>query len=101
MSRCRQNRARRQTTCGGREAQAGHEALEVIESEGAPDVMLVDVAMPGMDGYSLCRAIRKNPSTARVPVVMLVVRESFLDKIRGRMAGTDGSVTKPFQPRKL
>lgn len=83
------------------EAHDGQAALEVIEREGNPDMLLVDVMMPGMDGFALCRTIRNNPVTARIPVVMLTARDGFLDKIRGRMAGTDGFVTKPFQPTEL
>ena len=83
------------------EAQDGCEALEVLGSADGPDLVVLDVTMPGMDGYSVCRAIRKNPATAETPVVMLTARDGFLDRVRSRMAGTDAYLTKPFQPSAL
>jgi twitching motility two-component system response regulator PilG len=83
------------------EAQDGQEAMEVIESQGNPDLVVLDVVMPGMDGYALCRAIRKRPAMARTPVVMLSARDGAADQTRGRMAGVDAYVTKPFEPATL
>jgi len=75
--------------------------LEVIESAAEPDLVVLDVAMPGMDGYTLCRAIRKNAAMARTPVVMLSARDDGADQARGRLAGVDAYVSKPFEPAAL
>jgi twitching motility two-component system response regulator PilG len=83
------------------EAGDGEEALEQIRLEGVPDVVLVDVIMPGMDGLTLCKRIRQDPVTARVPVIILSAHDGFLDKVRGKMAGSDRYLTKPFEPAAL
>jgi CheY-like chemotaxis protein len=82
-------------------AQDGQEAMEVIASEGRPDLIVLDVATPGTDGYALCRAIRKHPATTRIPVVMMSARDRAADPARGRLAGVDAHVTKPFDPAAL
>jgi twitching motility two-component system response regulator PilG len=83
------------------EAGDGEEALEQIRAEGVPDLVLVDVVMPGMDGLTLCKRIRQDPVTARVPVIILSAHDGFLDKVRGKMAGSDRYLTKPFEPAAL
>jgi twitching motility two-component system response regulator PilG len=54
-----------------------------------------------MDGYQVCKAIRSNPATQDVPVIMISGKDGFFDKVRGRMAGTTGYITKPFGPETL
>lgn len=66
-----------------------------------PDLVLLDINMPLMDGYQVCREIRGDPRTARVPVVMLSGKDGFFDKIRGRLAGAAGYITKPFDAPSL
>jgi twitching motility two-component system response regulator PilG len=83
------------------EAQDGMEALATIDEQGNPNLVVLDVTMPRMDGYSFCRTLRQNPLTAEIPVIMLSARDGFLDRMRGRMAGTDAYLTKPFQPGDL
>ena len=83
------------------EAQDGNEGLETIDSEGIPDLILVDVAMPIMDGYAFCRAIRKNPVTAAIPVIMMASRDRLADPTRDRAAGINACLTKPFEPADL
>ncbi len=78
----------------------GIEAIEVIESV-VPDLVLLDIAMPRMDGYSVCKLIRAKESVKNVPVVMISGKDGFFDKVRGRMAGTTGYITKPFGPETL
>ena len=58
-------------------------------------------AMPRMDGYQVCRQIRGHAATADIPVVMIYGKDGFFDKVRGRMAGTTGYITKPFGPETL
>jgi twitching motility two-component system response regulator PilG len=61
-----------------------------------PVLILLDITMPGMDGYQVCKVIKANPATAGIPVVMLTGREGLIDKVRARMAGSTLYVTKPF-----
>ncbi len=81
-------------------AEDGVEGLARIE-ENIPDLVLLDITMPRMDGYEVCRQIRANPVSKDVPVVMISGKDGFFDKVRGRMAGTTGYVTKPFGPETL
>lgn len=83
------------------EAGDGHEALERMQTEGLPDLILLDIGMPGMDGFALCKILRAEPQTAKIPIVMLTGKDGFFNKIRGKMAGTNLYLTKPFQPEEL
>lgn len=78
----------------------GVEALERLD-EGLPDLVLLDITMPRMDGYEVCKQIRLNPAAKDLPVVMISGKDGFFDKVRGRLAGTTGYVTKPFGPETL
>lgn len=81
-------------------AQDGVEALERL-GESFPDLVLLDITMPRMDGYEVCKNIRSRPDGRSVPVVMISGKDGFFDKVRGRMAGCSGYVTKPFGPETL
>ena len=81
-------------------ASDGVEALEQLEA-GLPDLVLLDITMPRMDGYEVCKQIRANPLAKDLPVVMISGKDGFFDKVRGRMAGSTGYVTKPFGPETL
>ena len=78
----------------------GEDALEKIKTV-VPDLVLLDIAMPGMDGYQVCRQIRGWTPTMNTPVVMISGKDSFFDKMRGKMAGAVGHITKPFGPETL
>jgi len=78
----------------------GVEAMDRLKSM-VPDLVLLDISMPRMDGYQVCRQIRGHSATANVPVVMISGKDGFFDKVRGRMAGTTGYITKPFGPETL
>jgi twitching motility two-component system response regulator PilG len=78
----------------------GPEALELLKDL-VPDLILLDINMPKMDGYQVCKLIRNNHPTQNVPVVMISGKDGFFDKVRGRMAGTTGYMTKPFGPETL
>jgi CheY-like chemotaxis protein len=78
----------------------GVDALEKI-NELKPDLVLLDITMPRMDGYQVCKLIRNNETTKDVPVIMISGKDGFFDKVRGRMAGTSGYITKPFGPETL
>jgi twitching motility two-component system response regulator PilG len=79
----------------------GYEAVDRIRDRGVPALILLDITMPGMDGYQLCKLLRQNRDTAKVPIVMLSGKDGFFSKIRGRMAGSTEYITKPFQPETL
>jgi diguanylate cyclase (GGDEF)-like protein len=80
----------------------GREGLERIE-EVLPDLVLLDLMMPHMDGYEVARRIRAhvNPTIAHVPIIILTARGETEDKLRGFDAGADDYVTKPFGPQEL
>ena len=81
-------------------AEDGLEALAKIEDE-KPDLILLDIMMPHLDGYQVCTLIKRKPHYKHVPVVMLSGKDGFFDKVRGRLAGSTGYITKPFQPNEL
>jgi CheY-like chemotaxis protein len=82
------------------QATDGIEALAVIKRV-VPDLILLDITMPNMDGYEVCKAIRSNDSTKDVPVIIISGKDGFFDKVRGQMAGSTGYITKPFGPETL
>ncbi len=82
------------------EAADGLEALRVVE-ERVPDVVILDVMMPGMNGYEVCRALREDHRLKHVRIVMLTARSSGLDREEGMAAGADAFFTKPFSPLDL
>lgn len=73
-------------------AAAGQEALGKLEGV---DLIFLDINMPGMDGYEVCKRIKEDPGTAKVPVVMFSGKDGFFDKVRGRMVGATDYITKP------
>lgn len=81
-------------------ANDGLEALSKM-NEIVPDLILLDIAMPQMDGYQVCKMIRSNEATKDIPVVMISGKDGFFDKVRGKMAGSTGYITKPFGPETL
>jgi len=66
-----------------------------------PDVILTDVLMPGIDGRTFCRKIRKNPKTSGVPVIMISTQAQLKDRLQGFRAGADDYITKPFHIREV
>jgi twitching motility two-component system response regulator PilG len=79
----------------------GYEAVDLLRDRGVPDLILLDVSMPGMDGYELCKLLRHNEATRHVPVVMLSGKDGFFNKLRGQMAGSSEYLSKPFDPEQL
>ncbi len=76
-------------------AEDGFDALAKIADHN-PDVIFVDIMMPRLDGYQTCALIKKNAELASTPVIMLSSRDGLFDRARGRMAGSDEYLTKPF-----
>ncbi len=83
-----------------RKALSGKEALESIDGD-PPDVVLLDIMMPGMDGFEVLARLRGNASTEKLPVIMLTARTEDKDIFEGWRRGADEYVTKPFDPRDL
>jgi twitching motility two-component system response regulator PilG len=77
-------------------ARDGREALDSI-AQSRPDLVVLDVMLPLLDGFEVCRAIKGNPETCAIPVVMLTAKKSSADLERGRVAGADAYLTKPFK----
>ncbi len=82
------------------EAGSGEEALEIFDNDlDGFDIALLDVMMPGMDGFTLCRELRERSDT--IGIIMLTAKSQEMDKISGLMIGADDYVTKPFSPTEL
>ena len=78
----------------------GQEALTKVEEQ-EPDIVLLDVMMPGMDGFEVCRRIKNNPKTAHLPVVMVTALDQPSDRVAGLDAGADDFLTKPVDDAAL
>jgi diguanylate cyclase (GGDEF)-like protein len=78
----------------------GEEALATLDRF-SPDLVILDVMMPAMDGYEVARRIRNHPINARVPIIMLTAKSEVEDKLSGFDAGADDYMTKPFGPQEL
>ena len=81
-------------------ASSGSEALAKAEHE-KPHLVILDIMMPGLDGYRVCRELRSNPCTAHLPVLMFTAKTSPEDKTTGFEAGADGYLAKPVRPAEL
>ncbi|HEV8642573.1 MAG TPA: response regulator [Methylomirabilota bacterium] len=81
-------------------ASSGPQALELVDKE-QPDLVLLDVVMPEMSGYEVCRKIRANPATAVLPVVMVTALDPAQERIKGLEAGADDFLTKPINQAEL
>ena len=73
----------------------GYEALARVVDE-TPDLIFIDIMMPRLDGFQTCALIKANPRYAATPVVMLSSKDGLFDRARGRLAGADDYLTKPF-----
>jgi len=78
----------------------GREALEVVAAF-APDLVLLDVMMPEMNGYEVCQRLKSDPATRAVKVVMLSAKGRDVERAKGLELGADAYVTKPFSTREL
>ena len=81
-------------------AQSGAQALAKAQAEN-PDVIILDIMMPGVDGYEVCRRLRADPVTANTPILMFTAKTSVSDKVAGFEAGADDYLTKPIRPSDL
>ena len=90
------DRAGHDTTVFG----SGRDAL-VARGQSPPDLVVLDVMLPGMDGMQVCQALRAEATTAAVPILMLTANGEEADRVRGLELGADDYVTKPFSPKEL
>ena len=81
------------------EAGSGEEALQIYEEQDDFDIALLDISMPGMDGFTLCKELRRRSEA--IGIIMLTARTQEMDKISGLMLGADDYITKPFSPTEL
>ncbi len=79
------------------EAKDGNEALEIARRE-RPDLILLDIVMPGKTGYEVCRLLKSDPTTKHVSIILLTALTQEADRQAGRAAGADGYFSKPFSP---
>ena len=88
---------------------SGYEVLTAEDGEEAlanarkfsPDMILLDVMLPEIDGLEVCKILRRDPATASLPIIMLTAKASEIDRVLGLEFGADDYVTKPFSPREL
>jgi len=78
----------------------GNAALELVRTK-KPDLVILDLMLPGIRGEDVCRSIRKSPETESLPIIMLTARSDQMDKILGLEIGADDYITKPFNMREL
>ncbi len=78
----------------------GHQALQYLK-ENRPDLVILDLMLPGINGFEICRLIRKKPETEGLPIIMLTAKSDSVDKIMGLEIGADDYLTKPFNVREL
>ena len=78
----------------------GHEGLLGVQ-QGGFDFLVLDLNLPDLDGFTICRELRRNPATSRIPILMLTARSSEADRIMGLELGADDYLVKPFSVREL
>lgn len=81
-------------------ANDGLQGLEMARKN-RPDIMVLDLMLPGMDGKAVCKALKNNPDTETLPIVMLTAKSEPSERVAGLELGADDYVTKPFSPREL
>ncbi len=79
------------------EATRGDECLKLFDAQ-PPNIVLLDIMLPGMDGWQVCREIRK---TSNIPILMITAKDETFDKVLGLELGADDYITKPFEPKEL
>ena len=76
----------------------GFKALEIANTTPPPDLILLDIIMPGIDGYEVCHKLKSNPKTAEIPVIFITARDEIVDEALGFKLGAVDYITKPFSP---
>jgi PleD family two-component response regulator len=83
------------------EASNGQMAIDMVEGGLEPDLMLLDLMMPHMDGFEVCERLRQSPGTAQLPVIMVTAKGEVTDRIRGLQGGANDYLTKPYDNKEL
>lgn len=78
----------------------GEEALAKIKTT-LPDMIVLDIMLPGKDGFEVCKQLKRDPKTANIPIIMLTAKAAEVDRVVGLELGADDYITKPFSPREL
>ena len=78
----------------------GSEALKKARAQ-SPDLIVLDVMLPEMDGFEICKSLRLDSATAKIPIIMLTAKAAEIDRVLGLELGADDYLTKPFSPREL
>ncbi|MBF0508478.1 MAG: PleD family two-component system response regulator [Deltaproteobacteria bacterium] len=81
-----------------RAATNGEKALKIVGSDKPPDLILLDVMMPGIDGYAVCQRLKADPTTRNIPVIFITSKDSEEDQVKGFKAGAVDYIMKPFSP---
>jgi two-component system phosphate regulon response regulator PhoB len=81
-------------------AGTGRKALEIVQKQ-PPDLIILDLMLPDVDGMEVCRALRQHETSRRIPIIMLTARSEEIDRVIGFELGADDYVMKPFSPREL
>jgi two-component system alkaline phosphatase synthesis response regulator PhoP len=82
------------------EAEDGEQALKIVKTD-KPNLMILDLMLPGLSGLELCKILRQRPETAHVPILMLTAKAGETDKVIGLEIGADDYLAKPFSPREM
>ena len=77
----------------------GEQAMRVVRSEAPPDLILLDIMMPGMDGYEVCRRLKADETTRTIPIVFVTAKAKVEDEAKGFQLGASDYITKPFNPQ--
>jgi len=83
-----------------RTAMTGEEALEIAQTF-EPDVVLLDIMMPGMDGYEVCKRLREHPSLSDIKILMVTAKGALEDRVKGYEVGANDFITKPFEEENI
>ena len=83
-----------------RTATTGEEALEIVQTF-FPDVVLLDIMMPGMDGYEVCKRLREQPAFEDTTILMVTAKGALEDRIKGYQVGANDFITKPFEEENI
>jgi len=89
--------------------ESGYSVLSAVSAKAAlaqaveqqPDVIITDVVMPGMSGFELCRSLKKNPATEKIPIIICTSKSQEIDRLWGMKQGADAYLTKPFTREQL
>jgi len=92
--------ALKETQCVLLTASDGDEAIKKAKAE-QPDIIFMDIVMPGMDGYAACRTLRDDPSTKNIPVIFVSSKHQKADRVWAQLQGAKDLIAKPYEPAEI